>query len=74
MLLVRGGQAQQGHWPIPEAFWPDPSHSGIPPREPHPTIAYKAVDADPFIPPNFTCDKYEASLRLPAFCLRDTSC
>ncbi|CAM6103367.1 unnamed protein product [Calypogeia fissa] len=59
MLLVRGNGAQQGHWPIPEAFWPDPAHPGIPPREPHPTIAYKAVDADPHIPPNFVCDKYE---------------
>ncbi|KAL2652907.1 hypothetical protein R1flu_021035 [Riccia fluitans] len=59
MLYVRGGQAQQGHWPIPEAFWPDPSQQGIPARDSHPTIAYKAVDADPFIPPNFTCDKYE---------------
>ncbi|KAL3684707.1 hypothetical protein R1sor_002729 [Riccia sorocarpa] len=59
MLYVRGGQAQQGHWPIPEAFWPDPSQQGIPARDSHPTIAYKAVDADPSIPPNFTCDKYE---------------
>ncbi|BBM97065.1 hypothetical protein MPTK1_1g02770 [Marchantia polymorpha subsp. ruderalis] len=59
MLYVRGGQAQQGHWPIPEAFWPDPTHPAIPPRESHPTISYKAVDADPFIPPNFTSDRYE---------------
>ncbi len=60
MLLVRGGQAQgQGHWPIPEAYWPDPSHPGIPPREPHPVIAYKPMDADPYVPANFIFDKYE---------------
>ncbi|CAM6046684.1 unnamed protein product [Sphagnum compactum] len=60
MLLVRGGQAQgQGHWPIPEAYWPDPSHSGIPPRDPHPVIAYKPMDADPYVPANFIFDKYE---------------
>lgn len=62
MLLVRGGQAQgQGHWPIPEAYWPDPTHQGVSPREPHPMIAYKPVDADPHIPTNFIFDKYEAS-------------
>lgn len=60
MLLVRGGQTQgQGHWPIPEAYWPDPSNQGIPPRDPHPMIAYKPVDADPHIPVNFIFDKYE---------------
>ncbi|KAG0585074.1 hypothetical protein KC19_3G255800 [Ceratodon purpureus] len=60
MLLVRGGQIQgQGHWPIPEAYWPDPTHQGISPREPHPMITYKPVDADPHIPPNFIFDKYE---------------
>ncbi len=60
MLLVRGGQAQgQGHWPIPEAYWPDPSHPGIPPRDPHPVIAYKPMDADPYVPANFIFDKYE---------------
>jgi hypothetical protein len=60
MLLVRGGQAQgQGNWPIPEAYWPDPTHQGISPREPHPMIAYKPVDADPHIPLNFIFDKYE---------------
>jgi hypothetical protein len=60
MLLVRGGQAQgQGHWPIPEAYWPDPSHLVVPPREPHPVIAYKPMDADPYIPSNFVFDKYE---------------
>lgn len=65
MLLVRGGQAQgQGHWPIPEAYWPDPTHQGISPREPHPMITYKPVDADPHIPPNFIFDKYEVKLLL----------
>ncbi|KAH9549722.1 hypothetical protein CY35_10G033700 [Sphagnum magellanicum] len=60
MLLVRGGQAQgQGHWPIPEAYWPDPSHLGVHPREAHPVIAYKPMDADPYIPSNFVFDKYE---------------
>lgn len=60
MLLVRGGQPQgQGHWPIPEAYWPDPTHQGVPPRDPHPTIAYKPMDTDPYIPPNFIFDKYE---------------
>jgi hypothetical protein len=60
MLLVRVGQAQgQGHWPIPEAYWPDPLHPGIPPRDPHPVIAYKPMDADPYVPANFIFDKYE---------------
>lgn len=62
MLLVRGAQAQgQGHWPIPEAYWPDPTHQGISPREPHPMIAYRPIDSDPHIPANFVFDKYEVS-------------
>ena len=82
MLLVRGGQSQgQGHWPIPEAYWPDPTHQGILPRNPHPMIAYKPVDADPYIPPNFIFDKYEVShLFGCSFCskahkvIRDVNC
>lgn len=70
MLLVRGSQPQgQGHWPIPEAYWPDPNHQGVPPRHPHPMIAYKPVDADPYIPPNFIFDKYEV---LPLFFFRSS--
>lgn len=57
MMFVRGGP--QGHWPIPEAYLWDTSHPGLPPREAHPLIIYKAVDTDPHIPTNFIFDKYE---------------
>lgn len=58
VMFVKGGQ-MQGHWPIPECYWPDSSHPELPPREPHPVISYKPMEIDSYIPPNFVYDKYE---------------
>lgn len=64
-FLIRRGQPQgQGDWPILEAYWPDPTYPGMLRRNPHPTIAYKPVNSDPYIPPNFIFDKYERFLIL----------
>ncbi|XP_002985247.2 integrator complex subunit 6 homolog [Selaginella moellendorffii] len=59
LLLIRANQPHQGHWPIPETFWPDSSQQSLPPREPHPVIVYKAIDSDPSIPAQFIYDKYD---------------
>lgn len=58
VIYVRPGQ-MQGLWPIPESFFPNSLHPELLPREAHPVICYKPIDADPFIPPNFIYDKYE---------------
>ncbi|GBG71717.1 hypothetical protein CBR_g9128 [Chara braunii] len=61
MCISRGQSQGPGHWPIPESYWPDPTQARLPPRDPHPVIAYKSVDSEsfPHIPANFPCDKYE---------------
>ncbi|KAJ7546485.1 hypothetical protein O6H91_08G041500 [Diphasiastrum complanatum] len=73
LLFVR---PSQGYWPIPEAFWPDPSSPSLPARDPHPTIFFRPIEADPYIPTNFIYDKYEVEsnplvgflLKAPAGC------
>ncbi|KAK0403250.1 hypothetical protein QR680_016810 [Steinernema hermaphroditum] len=48
-----------GHWPIPEAFWPDSIMATLPPRKAHPAI-YVRCEAIEFVVNNdFPFDKYE---------------
>ena len=62
IYVVRSGAKgiAQGHWPLPEAFWPDNTFQSLPPRHAHPVISFSCggvelvnqVDQLPF-------DKYE---------------
>lgn len=48
-----------GHWPLPEAFWPDPNAPSLPPRTAHPILRFSCVENEPLLVPNFPYDKYE---------------
>ena len=48
-----------GHWPIPEEFWPDANSNQLPPRSAHPTICIETKDSHPLLIENFPFDKYE---------------
>ncbi|XP_013885077.1 integrator complex subunit 6 isoform X2 [Austrofundulus limnaeus] len=48
-----------GHWPIPEAFWPDQNSPTLPPRSAHPHIRFSCVDAEPMVIDKVPFDKYE---------------
>ena len=48
-----------GFWPIPEAFWPDPSMPTLPPRSAHPHVKFTCVAQEPLVVENFPFDKYE---------------
>ena len=48
-----------GHWPIPEEFWPDANSNQLPPRSAHPTICVETRDSHPLLIENFPFDKYE---------------
>lgn len=51
---------QQGFWPIPEPYWPDPKSQSLPPRDAHPKIRIITPCTDePMIARNFPIDKYE---------------
>uniref|UniRef100_A0A669CFM7 Integrator complex subunit 6 n=1 Tax=Oreochromis niloticus TaxID=8128 RepID=A0A669CFM7_ORENI len=48
-----------GHWPIPEAFWPDQNSPTLPPRSAHPHVRFSCVDAEPMVIDKVPFDKYE---------------
>lgn len=48
-----------GHWPIPEAFWPDVSNSTLPPRTAHPVVQFSCTSCEPMVIDNLPFDKYE---------------
>ncbi|XP_028292643.1 integrator complex subunit 6 isoform X1 [Gouania willdenowi] len=48
-----------GHWPIPEAFWPDQNSPTLPPRSAHPHVRFSCLDAEPMVIDKVPFDKYE---------------
>ncbi|XP_066562483.1 integrator complex subunit 6 [Amia ocellicauda] len=48
-----------GHWPIPEAFWPDQNSPTLPPRTAHPQVRFSCVDSEPMVIDKLPFDKYE---------------
>ncbi|MBN3305492.1 INT6 protein, partial [Amia calva] len=48
-----------GHWPIPEAFWPDQNSPTLPPRTSHPQVRFSCVDSEPMVIDKLPFDKYE---------------
>ncbi|KHN74705.1 Integrator complex subunit 6-A [Toxocara canis] len=48
-----------GHWPIPEAFWPDKSMMSLPPRKAHPVLMFRCDNSEPLVCQEFPFDKYE---------------
>lgn len=63
LIYVPRSAAQKGfsgHWPIPEAFWPDMSAKALPPRDAHPIVKCMGVLCDPpSMPEGLPFDKYE---------------
>ncbi|KAL3207650.1 hypothetical protein MRX96_010122 [Rhipicephalus microplus] len=57
------GQAQKGysvgHWPLPEAFWPDLNSPSLPPRSAHPQVRVSGSPSEPLLLDNLPFDKYE---------------
>uniref|UniRef100_A0A6G1SD24 Integrator complex subunit 6-A n=1 Tax=Aceria tosichella TaxID=561515 RepID=A0A6G1SD24_9ACAR len=47
-----------GHWPIPEAYWPDPSIN-LPPRTAHPIVKFSCSSTEPHMLDSLPFDKYE---------------
>lgn len=48
-----------GHWPIPEAYWPDIGSATLPPRSAQPVIKFCCTDCEPMVIENLPFDKYE---------------
>lgn len=48
-----------GHWPIPEAFWPDLSCSALPARAAQPVVKFNCTPCEPMVIENLPFDKYE---------------
>lgn len=48
-----------GHWPIPEAYWPDPSLNPLPPRTAHPIVKFSCAPSEPHMMDALPFDKYE---------------
>ncbi|XP_039250489.2 integrator complex subunit 6-B-like isoform X1 [Styela clava] len=48
-----------GHWPLPEAFWPDPNAPSLIPRTAHPILRFSSCETEPLLVTNFPYDKYE---------------
>uniref|UniRef100_A0A2R5LEQ1 Putative dead box rna helicase n=1 Tax=Ornithodoros turicata TaxID=34597 RepID=A0A2R5LEQ1_9ACAR len=48
-----------GHWPIPEAFWPDTNSPSLPPRSAHPNVKFTCTQSEPMVIDNLPFDKYE---------------
>ncbi|KAL5005014.1 hypothetical protein ScPMuIL_018470 [Solemya velum] len=48
-----------GHWPIPEAFWPDTNMPALTPRSSHPNVRFCCLPSDPLVIENLPFDKYE---------------
>ncbi|XP_037075293.1 integrator complex subunit 6-like [Pollicipes pollicipes] len=48
-----------GHWPIPEAFWPEVSSPTLPSRSAHPVVKFTCTSREPMVIENLPFDKYE---------------
>lgn len=48
-----------GHWPIPEAYWPDPNMALLPPRTAHPIVKFTCCSTEPHMLDSLPFDKYE---------------
>lgn len=48
-----------GHWPIPEAYWPDPNLPALPPRTAHPIVKFSCAPTEPHMMDALPFDKYE---------------
>lgn len=48
-----------GHWPIPEAFWPDLQCSTLPSRTAQPVVKFNCTPCEPMVIENLPFDKYE---------------
>ncbi|CAC5393898.1 INTS6 [Mytilus coruscus] len=48
-----------GHWPIPEAFWPDLQCSALPSRTAQPVVKFNCTPCEPMVIENLPFDKYE---------------
>ncbi|GAB1600442.1 integrator complex subunit 6-like [Argonauta hians] len=48
-----------GHWPIPEAYWPDSSIQTLTPRTAQPVVQFSCTACDPLVIDNLPFDKYE---------------
>lgn len=61
LILVHSGMKgySVGHWPIPEAYWPDLAIQSFPPRSAHPVIKFTCTNSDPAVIDNLPFDKYE---------------
>ncbi|KAK6113199.1 von Willebrand factor type A domain family protein [Brugia pahangi] len=58
-VYSRASRSYPGHWPIPEAFWPDRSMISLPPRKAHPVISFRCESSEPLVCQDFPFDKYE---------------
>ncbi|CAG9530756.1 unnamed protein product [Cercopithifilaria johnstoni] len=58
-VYSRASRSYPGHWPIPEAFWPDRSMVSLPPRKAHPVISFRCEPCEPLVCQDFPFDKYE---------------
>uniref|UniRef100_A0A915PHN2 Integrator complex subunit 6-like beta-barrel domain-containing protein n=1 Tax=Setaria digitata TaxID=48799 RepID=A0A915PHN2_9BILA len=58
-VYSRASRSYPGHWPIPEAFWPDRSMISLPPRKAHPVISFRCESCEPLVCQDFPFDKYE---------------
>uniref|UniRef100_A0A915E474 VWFA domain-containing protein n=1 Tax=Ditylenchus dipsaci TaxID=166011 RepID=A0A915E474_9BILA len=41
VLIIKPSKYASGNWPIPEAYWPEPTMLTLPPRQVHPTILFR---------------------------------
>jgi len=48
-----------GHWPIPEAYWPDQNLTCLPPRTAHPIVKFTCTATEPHMMDALPFDKYE---------------
>ncbi|KAL3990048.1 von Willebrand factor type A domain family protein [Acanthocheilonema viteae] len=58
-VYSRASRSYPGHWPIPEAFWPDRTMVSLPPRKAHPVISFRCESCEPLVCQDFPFDKYE---------------
>jgi hypothetical protein len=59
MLYSRASRTYPGHWPMPEAFWPENVTTTLPPRRAHPMLHFRCESAEPLVCQEFPFDKYE---------------
>ena len=62
IYVVRTGAKglAQGHWPLPEAFWPDSTYQALPARSAHPIVSFSCAGVElANIVEQLPFDKYE---------------